>query len=279
MSEILTNTGLMLPEDCTEEEFFEAGRFLSRIEQGMQWAIGDWYNAIERGTGNKYHNVEGKKSACERAGIDPKTAATYASVCSVFTNSTRVEQVSFDVHRRIAVRDLTSEQRLYLLSQAASQRWSGSRITKERDRLLGRDERVPLLTFDAKVEKLMETLPAAATKKTKTALKQVVADLRHDFETEVEHVLQDRLKAQRERLHKLEKEAQEERDRARNLRMNLDGLMTEEEYRLVRSCLHPDRAPEDRKTQFTKAFDIFTRLEKSVNRDMPAELRKQRGWS
>lgn len=52
-----------------------------------------------------------------------------------------------------------------------------------------------------------------------------------------------------------------------------------EEYRLVRACLHPDRAPEDRKPTFTKAFDIFTRLEKSVNRDMPIELRKKHGWS
>ena len=279
MSEILTNTGLIIPENCTEEEFFEAGRFLSRIEQGMQWAIGDWYNAIERGTGNKYHNVEGKKTACERAGIDPKTAATYASVCSVFTISTRVEQVSFDVHRRIAVRDLTSEQRLYLLSQAALQKWSGARITKERDRLLGREERVPLLTFDAKVEKLIETLPASATKKTKEALSQVISELRHEFEKEVEHVVKERLKAQRERLNNMEKETKEELERARNLRMNLDGLMTEEEYKLVRSCLHPDRAPEDRKQLFNKAFDIFNRLEKSVNRDMPIQLRRQRGWA
>jgi hypothetical protein len=150
---------------------------------------------------------------------------------------------------------------------------------KERDRLLGKDERVPLLTFDTKVEKLMETLPASATKKTKAALTHVVNDLRHDFETEVEHVVKERLKAQRDKLHELEKEAKEELDRARNLSMNLDGLMTEEEYRLIRGCLHPDRAPDDRKSAFSKAFDVFTRLEKTVNRNMPAKLRKQSGWA
>lgn len=270
MSEILTNTGLMLPEDCTEEEFFEAGRFLSRIEQGMQWAIGDWYNAIPWGD---------KEAACEKAGLNFKTARDYAAVARVFKKSIRIDNLSFKHHHLLVSDALNDSQRSALLLQAKTEGWVSSRLAKERDRILGREERVPLLTFDAKVEKLMETLPAAATKKTKTALKQVVADLRHDFETEVEHVLQDRLKAQRERLHKLEKEAQEERDRARNLRMNLDGLMTEEEYKLVRSCLHPDKAPEDRKAIFNKAFDIFNRLEKSVNRDMPAELRKQRGWS
>lgn len=270
MSEILTNTGLIIPENCTEEEFFEAGRFLSRVEQGMQWAIGDWYNAIRWGD---------KEAACLRAGLNYKTARDYGAVASKYQMSMRIDNCPFFHFQKLAIEALDSSQRMALLKQSAENKWSSARLTKERDRLLGRDERVPLLTFDGKVEKLIETLPATATKKTKAALNQVVADLRHDFETEVEHVVKERLKVQRERIHKLEKEAQEERDRARNLRMNLDGLMTEEEYKLVRSCLHPDKAPEDRKAIFNKAFDIFNRLEKSVNRDMPAELRKQRGWS
>lgn len=270
MSEILTNTGLIIPENCTEEEFFEAGRFLSRVEQGMQWAIGDWYNAIRWGD---------KQAACERAGLNYKTALIYGRVASDFEMSRRLDNLSFSHFQKLAIDALTPEQRTNLLNQAEKYGWSSARLTHERDRLLGKPEKVPLLTFDGKVEKLIETLPATATKKTKAALNQVVADLRHDFETEVEHVVKERLKVQRERIHKLEKEAQEERDRARNLRMNLDGLMTEEEYKLVRSCLHPDKAPEDRKAIFNKAFDIFNRLEKSVNRDMPAELRKQRGWS
>ena len=39
MAEILTNTGLRLPDDFTEDQFFEAGQFLARIERGSQWAI------------------------------------------------------------------------------------------------------------------------------------------------------------------------------------------------------------------------------------------------
>ena len=270
MSEILTNTGLQLPEHFTEDEFFEAGRFLSRVEQGMQWAIGDWYNAIPWGD---------KKAACENAGLNFHAARQCGQVASVFQIDARASYLSYTHHRGVASNEITTDQRTTLLDQAATNGWSVARLLKERDRLLGKDERVPLLTFETKVEKLMETLPASATKKTKAAINQVVSDLRHDFETEVEHVVKERLKQQRDRLHALEKEAQEERDQARALRMNLDGLMTEEEYRTIRGCLHPDRAPEDRKQVFGKAFDIFTRLEKSVNRDMPDKLRNQRGWS
>lgn len=270
MSEILTNTGLQLPEHFTEEEFFEAGRFLSRIEQGMQWAIGDWYNAIPWGD---------KQAACEKAGLNFNTARIYGNVCAVFQIDMRISNLSFSKHQSLVTQELTDIQRAELLEKSAKNGWTAARLTKERDRLLGRDERVPLLTFDGKVQRLYEALPASATKKTRAALTQVVNDLRHDFETEVEHVVKERLKQQRERILLLEQEAQADRDRARELSMNLDGLITEEEYRLILGCLHPDRAPEDRKQVFGKAFSIFMRLEKSVNRSMPVKLRKQRGWS
>lgn len=270
MSEIMTTTGLRLPEHFTEEEFFAAGQFLSRVEKGTQWAIGDWYNAIPWGD---------KEAACARAGLNYKSAIIYGRVASDFEISKRLDNLSFNHYMKLAINDLTPDQRFFLLEQSVANGWPSTRLTKERDRLLGRDDRVPLLTFDGKVQRLIETLPPTATKKTKAALSQVVNDLRHDFETEVEHVVRERLKDQRERLTAREKEVLAERERVRELRTNLDGLMTEEEYRFVRGCLHPDRAPEDRRQQFGKAFDIFTRLEKSVNRDMPIKLRRQHGWS
>lgn len=110
----------------------------------------------------------------------------------------------------------------------------------------------------------------------------VTAELEPQIEAEVQRRVvkeRDELAELRKTLYRLQEEAQADRDRARELRTNLDGLMTEEEYRLVRGCLHPDRAPEDRRQQFGKAFDIFTRLEKSVNRDMPIKLRRQHGWA
>lgn len=45
----------------------------------------------------------------------------------------------------------------------------------------------------------------------------------------------------------------------------LPMFMTKSEFKLIQNCLHPDRVPEDRKTKFTKAFDIFNRLAESVD--------------
>ena len=136
-------------------------------------------------------------------------------------------------------------------------------------------------------EAIAEYYRTSRAKDPKSALDRAVrAFVAAEVEPQIEAEVQRRVTQEREelarlraKLHATEKEAQEERERLRELRMNLDGLMTEEEYRLIRGCLHPDRAPEDRKPTFGRAFDIFSRLEKSVNRDMPAELRKQRGWS
>ena len=270
MAEVITNTGLQLPEHFTEEQFFEAGKFLSRIEQGMQWAIGDWYNAIPWGD---------KEAACEKAGLNYRTATTYGSVAAKFHFTKRIVNCPFSHHHKLAIDALTPDQRSDLLSKAEDNNWSAARLTKERDKLLGKPEKVPLLTFDSKVDRVLESLPKTATKKVRAEIKRAMDDLRHDFEKEVHHHAQESTKQQRERLLSMEKEAQEELERARYLRMNLDGLMTEDEYRLIRGCLHPDRAPEDRRQQFAKAFEVFTRLEKTVNKEMPEKLRNARGWS
>jgi DNA-binding transcriptional MerR regulator len=200
-------------------------------------------------------------------------------VCQAFPDVNARSHLSFNHHRMLAVDALDAVQRARLLADADAHGWSSARLTKERDRLLGRPEKVPLLTFDSKVEAVLESLPKSATGKVRKEIKRAMDDLRHDFEKEVHHVAQERVKEQRERLLRLEREAEEEKQRLRDLRQNLDGLMTEDEYRLIRGCLHPDRAPEDRRQTFAKAFDIFTRLERSVNRDMPEKLRKARGWS
>ena len=136
-------------------------------------------------------------------------------------------------------------------------------------------------------EAIAEYYRTSRAKDPKSALDRAVrafvaAEVEPQIEAEVKRrVTQEReeLASLRAKLRATEREAHEERDRARELRMNLDGLMTEEEYRLIRGCLHPDRAEEELKPKFGRAFDIFSRLEKSVNRDMPAKLRKQRGWS
>jgi hypothetical protein len=57
-------------------------------------------------------------------------------------------------------------------------------------------------------------------------------------------------------------------------RKHVDSYLTLDEFKLIRSCLHPDReADPDRKR---KAFDLFSRFEAKVNPD--ARARKRNGW-
>lgn len=109
VTNILTNAGLNLPEQYTEAEFFEAGRFLANIEHGLQWAVGDWYNAIPDSYGDK-------KAACEKAGLDYKTANTYAKVAFSFKSPTRVGCLSFAHHQKLAIDALDDIQRTKLPS-------------------------------------------------------------------------------------------------------------------------------------------------------------------
>lgn len=62
-------------------------------------------------------------------------------------------------------------------------------------------------------------------------------------------------------------------------RMNrrLDEVMTQDDYRLVIGCLHPDRHPPDMQARMNKAFDIVKRLETSLGLN-DKRRRKGNGW-
>jgi ParB-like chromosome segregation protein Spo0J len=56
----------------------------------------------------------------------------------------------------------------------------------------------------------------------------------------------------------------------------LDCWMTEQEFKLVLGCLHPDRQPEDQRAKYDKAFQIFKRLEEHLD---PCTRRlRANGW-
>ena len=110
IAEAIKENGLVLPVNFTEEEFFEAGRCLAKIEQGMQWAIGDWYNSIPWGD---------KALACKEVGLSYKTAIIYGGVCAIFRNDNRINNSPFGHHQLLAIQDLTDHQRLELLEKSS----------------------------------------------------------------------------------------------------------------------------------------------------------------
>ena len=93
--------------------------------------------------------------------------------------SVRTDKLGFVHFRKLAIDALTTDQRTHLLAQAEHGKWSSARLTKERDKLLGRPDKVPLLTFDGHVEQVYEALPKTASTKLKKALDKAIGDLRH----------------------------------------------------------------------------------------------------
>ncbi len=283
MTQALTNTGLNLPNDCTEEEFFEAGKFLAKVEHGMQWAIGDWYNAIP---------WSNKQAACERAGLGFRSARSYSLSAIAFQQGNRLPNLSFKHHQMLSLTKpgtrrkeneppdftLSDDQRTDLLKQAEEHKWSSARLVKERDKVLGKPEKIQIPDYDAKVETMIADLPKSTSNKVKGIIKNLTNELKHRFQDDVERETKERVKAEQARLADLRTSAQEDKDRAAARLRSIDGYMTLDEFNLIRNCLHPDRQPEEKKERYGKAFDIFNRLEATVNIHMPIAHMRNTGW-
>jgi hypothetical protein len=250
--ELLTDHGLNLPDNMTEAEFFGVGQMLGNIERGVQWAIGDWYNAIPWGD---------KVAACDKVGINPKTARDYASICATFKMSTRGD-ISFKHHRMVAIDDLTEAQRKQLLRDAARHGWSAKALVEERDKLLGTYvEPVRVQSGDAIAsftKNALPNLPGKYQKQVARAVRAAADKLSDDFETEVKKHVDQRMKEERERIRKREQEAKAEMEKAIKLKAGVKAFMSEQEFKLIRSLLHPDKHGGD--SRYAKAFDIFNRL-------------------
>jgi hypothetical protein len=68
-----------------------------------------------------------------------------------------------------------------------------------------------------------------------------------------------------------------ERLRESELRMKtFDAWMTQEEFKIVLGCLHPDRQPEDQRPKYDRAFQIFNRLQQHMSPS--ARTLKANGW-
>lgn len=93
----LTLTGWRLPADLTAREWEQAGDVLSKVDQGRQWWLGDWWNA-----GAEYGD---RKECCERLEIDYGGTANCAMVCKAFNFSRRREKLTFTHHAEVCVID------------------------------------------------------------------------------------------------------------------------------------------------------------------------------
>lgn len=254
MNKDITETGINNLGGCSEKEFFAVGKTLARIEHGMQWAIGDWYNAIP---------WEDKEKACKKVGLNPKTAANYGTVCKVIQLSLRSENLTFEHHKILAIQLLSNTQRKNLLEKASKNGWTNGRLKKERDLVLGIEKKqISVPSIDKQMEEVIEALPKQTPAKVKKTINQAYEDLKKRFNQEVEQEVRHRLKQEKTRIAKIESDADQKLKDASRIRAGVLSFMTVNEFKLILGVLHPDKeAPETRKR---KAFQIFKRLEETV---------------
>lgn len=123
---------------------------------------------------------------------------------------------------------------------------------------------------DAMKKELPESWQKKFDKALSARITVEIADMQKQFD--------EQLRDAKEQLAIKLQEAEAEREAAFQYRLGIDSHMTMDEFKLVRSCLHPDRAPEDRRERFDKAFTIFNRLEKTVNTKAPISILRRHGW-
>ena len=261
----VTDTGVTGLDKVSEDTFFECGKQLAKINHGLQWAIGDWYNNIPAGKGNQYSGEAGKKKACEQVGLNYHSAETYGAVARKFATQIRIREATFKHHQFVAHADLKDEDAVRLLNMAVHQKWSPARVKEERNKLLG--------IFQAKPESIDEDLdmvkeevikampkdtPKRAVKAAVKGVEEIAGKLRKEFVKQVEAEATKKSQEQRDQLRELKKEAQTEYDRAINMKAGVKAFITKEEFMLVRSCLHPDRECDPVKK--AEAFKIFNKL-------------------
>jgi hypothetical protein len=119
------------------------------------------------------------------------------------------------------------------------------------------------------VEKAVEGLPkkkaAIIVKAVSVEIEREVKKLQAAFSDEVnkkaEEIAKNKTASLWEAGTKFKEKAELMSKLAENRLKGASALMTKAEFRLILNCLHPDRAPADRREKFSEAFGVVKRLE------------------
>ena len=130
-----------------------------------------------------------------------------------------------------------------------------------------------------KLDRALEGIPAGKVKKVRAAIEADINQMKKELNKsyfdavhkEAKKMADTLAKPTLDEAEKLRAMAREDRDKYKEKHeqikarlQKVTALMTESEYKLVLNCLHPDRAPEDKRDRYGRAFDIAKRLEIGV---------------
>ena len=141
--------------------------------------------------------------------------------------------------------------------------------------------------FDAILEAHLKELPRG-TGKTKDAIRKVVRTAQKNQAITIRAALEDEyrpmlererglIQAERDKLIAIRQEVEAEKQHVQKISQGLTPIMTQDEFKMIRSLLHPDRHPEDSE-KYNQAFSIFNRLLETINPNIPIDVKRKRGW-
>lgn len=116
---VMTQTGIEIPEDCSEPEWDDVGHVIKRLWSSVSWVVGDW--ALRGLNAGKLATQIAKDFGYEVSTID-----SYASVCRSIHGLMRHQALSFDVHR--PVMKLQPDQQQYFLDLAEHNHWNKAQL-------------------------------------------------------------------------------------------------------------------------------------------------------
>ena len=164
----------------------------------------------------------------------------------VFLNVDRIDILSFNHHRSLAVQSLTDIQRNNLLEKAGKNGWTAARLKHERDVVLEVPGKVkPPKEFNDRVDDVLADLPKGISKKLRKRVEDIFSDLSSRFTHEVEAEVKKRVDVavddMRADLLDQYKESQSLKVKYHDLIKGFQTLITMDEYKLIRGCLASDR--------------------------------------
>lgn len=120
----LKATGIIIPDDLESEEWLDVFRVLRKLDEAIQWAVGDLANHAESKWGETYTSMS------DITGYSEKSLREYAYVSRSIQMSIRMDKLSFGHHQLVAgMKDaltkepLIPEQRKWL-ELASENSWS-----------------------------------------------------------------------------------------------------------------------------------------------------------
>ncbi len=128
---LLKPTGIIIPDDLTQDEWLDIFKVLRKLNEVIQWSVGDLINHAESEWGNTYTEM------ADITGYSEKTLRDYAYVARSVELSIRQDNLSFAHHQVVAglkdpiTKEPLAKEQTKWLKKAEENGWSSKRLRQE----------------------------------------------------------------------------------------------------------------------------------------------------